>query len=169
MQQISSNGFSEIYILNTDSQKFSLSGIIPLKAGEIITGMCYVKTTDGTPCLILSAIQPAGFIQCVEIIGGKVRWQLGVQQMGESFTPLNICTDGNIIFVAEVSSAKLHMLSLDGGEVIMSISLHPFGIDIPICIRLQGEHLYVGHMDEKREAYCINKFTKPKTASSIDM
>ena len=45
-----------VYILNMDSEKFSLGGTITvcLKAGAAITDVCYVKTADGTPCLLLS-------------------------------------------------------------------------------------------------------------------
>ena len=163
----SGHHLSEIYILNTDKEKFNLSGTLWVKVDRRIIDMCHVKTTDGTACLIQSAIGPAGFIQCVEMVGGKVHWQLGTQQITELFTPLNICTDGNIIYVCDVGNIKLHLLSVDDGAVVTSISLYSFGIRFPICVRLQGELLYVGHELEK--TYCISKFAKPSAVSSIDM
>ena len=97
-EQPSPDGFSMIYLLNTDSEKFTLSGTLrvqasqpitekfgpsspttspttsptrektsqqilekagpssptKLKTAQGITDMCYIKTADGTPCLLLS-------------------------------------------------------------------------------------------------------------------
>ena len=48
----SSIGLNKVYILNTDSEKFSLSGKLYVKAGETFVDICHIKATDGTPCLI---------------------------------------------------------------------------------------------------------------------
>ena len=159
--------FSNIYILNTDSEKFNLNSKIPMRAEGTITDICYVKTTDHISCLILSK-PVSGLIQSLEMVGGKVHWQLSMQQMGQSFHPFSICTDGNIVFVADVGNIKLYLLSVDDGAVITSISLVPFGIRFPICVRLQGELLYVGY-ELQKETYCISKFTKPSPVSGLDM
>ena len=95
----SSDGSHKIYILNTDSEKFTLSSTLLLKVAGDITDMCHVRTTDGTPCLLLSSPFSGVFIQCVEMVGGKVRWQLDKQQMVELFCPWSICTDGSTVFV----------------------------------------------------------------------
>ena len=150
-----SDRLSKIYILNTDSEKFTLSGMLQVKAGLEITDICYVKTSDGTSCLILS-FPSNKLIKRIEIVGGRVRWQVDQQQMGESFLPWSICTDGSTVFVADPLSVVLHLLSVQDGLVLMSIRLHQY----PSCVRLHGEHLYIGH--ENRDGkYCISKFTKP--------
>ena len=159
-----SDGFSKIYILNMDSEKFTLSGIILLKVGLRIRDMCYVKTTDGTPCLLLNSRNCV--IQCVEIVGGKVRWQVEKKQKVGNFFPWSLCTDGSIVFVTDPVQHLLHLLSVEDGTVATSVSLRPFGIDLPTRVRLQGEHLYVGHMNEKFDTYCISKFTKPSIRDS---
>ena len=152
--------FSKIYILNTDTEKFNLNSTIRMSTDGTITDICYVKTADGTACLLLSYAYTC-FVQLVEIIGGKVRWQVGIQQMGGSFHPWSICTDGSTVFIVNALPAKLHLLSVEDGSVVMPISLLSFGHIYPGFASLQGENLYVGHMDEKRETYCISKFTKP--------
>ena len=161
------DGYSKIYTLNTGSEKFNLSSTLRVKAGRGITDICFVKTADGTSCLILCKPLP-GLIESVEMVGRKVRWQLGMQQMGTSFNPWSICTDGIIIFVADAGSIKLHLLSVNDGSVVTSINLYRFGIYLPTCVRLQGELLYVGHKEQK-ERYCITKFAKPRAVSGIDM
>ena len=160
------DGYSKIYALNTGPEKFNLSSTLRVKAGRGITDICFVKTTDGTPCLLLSF--PWNFlVQLVEMVGGKVRWQVDKQQMGgssgmrTSFRPWSICTDGNTVFVLTARPTKLHLLSIEDGLVVMAANLHPFGIIYPSCVRLQGDHLYVGHMNENQDTFCVSKFTKP--------
>ena len=207
-EQPSPDGFSKIYLLNTDPEKFILSGTLrvqasqpiaekfgpsspptspteektsqqiteksgpssptKLKTAQGITDMCYVKSTDGTPCLLLS-FPFNSLIQCVEMVGGKVRWQVDKQQMmdpdeqklGASFHPWSICTDGSTVFVANAGKAKLHLLSVEDGAVVASLGLNPFGIIYLGCVRLHGEHLYVGHLNKDLNKYYISKFAKP--------
>ena len=128
-------------------------------ASQIINDVCYVKTSDGTSCLLLS-IPGNRNVQSVEIVGSKMHWLLDKQQIGGSFLPWSICTDGSTVFVANLDPAVLlHLLSVEDGSVLTSISLRPFGFRILSCVRLQGEHLFLGHKNEER-AYCISKFTK---------
>ena len=145
----SSHNFSKIYILNTDTEKFSLHSTIWIKADGTITDICYVKTTDGTGCLLLSYAYTC-FLQLVEIIEGKVRWQIGIQQMGGSFLPWTTCTDGSTVYVVNALPSKLRLLSLEDGSVVRLISLLSFGHIYSGFACLQGAYLYVGHMDEKR-------------------
>ena len=162
-EQPSVGGFKSIHILNTDSEKWRLCSTHSMRMDSFSTGeMCYVKTSDGTPCLILNCLS-ARYVQLVDMIGGKPRWLLDEQQMGQSFLPWSICTDGNTVFIADLFLDGLHLVSVDDGSVLKSIELHSFHIFLPSCVRLQGEYLYVGHVDEKRENYCISKFTKPST------
>ena len=155
-----SDDFSKIYTLNTDTEKFTLSGTLPLKASGKITDLCCVKTNDGTPCLLLS-FQSDNLVQCVEIVGMKVRWEVDEQQMGEIFNPCSIFTDGGTVFVVTAGEAKLLLLSAEDGLVLRYVYLHPSGIIYPTSVRLLNEYLYVGHLNEKLDTYCISKFTKP--------
>ena len=172
-EQPALDGYSKIYALNTGAEKFNLSSALQVKAGRGITDIRFVKTTDGTPCVLLSF--PWNFlVQLVEMVGGKVRWQVDKQQMGSSsgmrasFRPWSICTDGSTVFVLTARPTKLHGLSLEDGLVVVSINLHPFGIIYPSCVRLRREHLYVGHMSENQDSFCVSKFTKPITIQSKD-
>ena len=158
-EQSSSDGFGKVYILNTDSEKFSLSGMIQVKIPKRITDTCYVKTADGTPCLLLRFPWDQ-YVQCVEMVGGRVRWQVDTQQMGESFLPWSICTDGNTVFVVHPLLPVLHLLSVEDGSVLTSINLSPFDFRHPGCVRLRGDHLFVAYTN-KEGTYCISKFNKP--------
>ena len=158
-EQSSSDGFIRVFILNTDSEKFSLSGTLHVKPDGAIRDTCHIKTADGTPCFLLS-FPFRSLIRCVEMVGGRVRWQVGLQQMDESFHPWSICKDGSTVFVSDPVPSMLHLLSVEDGSVLTSINLYPLGFRLPSCVRLQGDILYVGHMN-KEYIYCISKFTKP--------
>ena len=65
-EQCLPDGFNKVYLLNTDTDTFTLSGTLQVKAiqqiaeksgpssptwmkvAQVITDMCYMKTTDGT-------------------------------------------------------------------------------------------------------------------------
>ena len=151
------DGFINIHILNTNSKKWTLSSTHLVKANDYVCGITHVKTVDGTACLLLNYLE--GLVQSVEMVGGKVRWQVDQQQTGEIFYPLSICTDGKTVFVSDI--ARLHLLSVDDGSVLTSINLSPLGIRYPSFVSVQEEHLYIGHPNEKKDTYCISKFTKP--------
>ena len=85
---------------------------------------------------------------------------LGTILFGGKFDGKLMSTDGNIVFVVTHQWAKLYLLSVGDGSVVTSVNLHSFGIDLPSCVRIHGEYLFVGHEDDKG-AYCISKFTKP--------
>ena len=158
----SNEGFSQIRLLNTDSERFERTGTLRIKADEVMTDTCNVKTTDGTPCLLL-AFPLKKVVQCVEMVGAKVRWQVDTQQMGRPFYPWSICTDDTMVVIADPFLSKLHVFSVEDGSAITSINLHPFGIINPSCVHLQGEHIFVGHVNQKKDTYCISKFSKPNT------
>ena len=73
--------FSQICLLNTDTEKFDLSSAIRIKADEVMTDMCYMKTTDGTACLLLS-FPLNKLVQCVEMVG-----RLTNSRWGDRSTP----------------------------------------------------------------------------------
>ena len=159
-----SDGFSKVYILNTETEKFHLSSTLRVKTGHEISDIYFVKTPDGTACLLVS-FPTNSRIQLVEMVGGKVRWQVDKNQMGgssgmrTSFRPWSICTDGDTVFVVDLIMNSLRRLSVEDGSILTSISLYPFGIKLPSCVRLQGNYLHIGHMNKKGDTYYISKFT----------
>ena len=109
---------------------------------------------------MLLACPNDGNVQAVEIVGGRIRWKVGKQQIGEGFYPLSICTDeNNTVYVADSAKCRVHILSGEDGSVIRSINLKPYGI-YPSCVRVYEEHIYIGHKYESNK-YQIKKFTKP--------
>ena len=157
-EHTSSNGFNNIYTLKTDTEMWTLSSTHSVKMNASASDMSYVKTTDGTPCFLVIDNR-VELVQAVELVGGKERWQVGQQQMGKFFHPWSVCTDGSTVFVADFVQHQLHLLSVEDGSVLTSINLYQIDIDFPSCVRLQGEHLYIGHGD--LNTYCITKFNKP--------
>ena len=152
--------FGKIYILNAEREKWRLISTYFIMINRLLSDICHVKTSDGTKCFLL--VQPiCSLVQCVEMVAGKVRWQVDRQQMGGSFSPQSICANGSTVFVLSASDSKLYLLSVENGLATMQIALQPFGIHLPSCVRLQGEHLYVGHLNQKG-TYCISKFIKPQ-------
>ena len=156
----SSNDLIHIHILNTDAEMWTLSSTLSVKATDSVSDISHVKTSDGTACFLLS-FRLNGVIQFIEMVGGRVRWQVDNQQIDGSFRSWSICTDCSTVFVVDPVQNRLHLLSVEDGSVLRSINLRPLGIDYPGCVRLQGERLYIGHMNDKCDAYCISKFIKP--------
>ena len=162
----SSNGFPSICILKTDAEMWNLSSTHLMNVKDIPCDISYAKITDDTPCCLLTYPE-SNLVQAVELVGGKVRWQVDKQQMGESFVPWSIDTDGSTVFVTDPCQHQLHLLSVEDGLVVMSINVYPFGINFPSCVRLQGEHLFIGHVNKKGDKYCITKFTQPTDSGEL--
>ena len=154
----SGNHFSKIYILKTDTEKFSLNSTIRIRTDGPITDICYLKRTDGTACLLLVNMDGC-FVQCIEMVGGRVQWQVDQQKMGKLFFPRSICANSGTVFIADIFCDMLDLLSAEDGSVLVAIRLSPFGLLAPNCVRLKGENLYVGH-ENKEGTYCISKLTK---------
>ena len=156
------DGFCKVYILNTDSEReWILRTTINLATGvKSIYDMCYVKTLDGTSCLVLCCPYD-GYVQAVEMIGGNIKWKTREEQLGAKFYPWSVCTDGsNSLCVADPLQGKLHFLSIEDGTAIRSLSLKHCGIGFPLYVRAQNEFIYVGHEDRKRKQLHISKLRK---------
>ena len=156
----SGDGCQKIYILMTNTQPWSLSSMLVVRGIELIKDMCYMKTTDGTACLLLSCLHDNN-VQAVEIVGGRIRWKVGKQQMGEKCFPESICTnENNTVYVTDWVCPRIHILSGEDGSAIRSISLKPYGVIHPGCIRVHDQSIYIGHLDESQKKYKISKFRK---------
>ena len=96
-------------------KKITLSSTLRLFTSGTIFDMCYTEVDGGTPCLLL-CIPNNNHIMAVEMVGGKTRWEVGKEQMGEKFKPYSICTDeDNTIYVADFGQNKIHLLSAEDG------------------------------------------------------
>ena len=153
------DGSHKIYILRTNTQPWSLSSMLVVRGVKLICDICYMKTTDGTACLLLSCSDD---VQAVEIVGGRIRWKVGKQQMGENCFPGSICTDeNNTVYVTGTVYDKMHILYGEDGSVIRSINLEPYGIRNLNCVRVHDQHIYIVHTDESGKNHQISKFAKP--------
>ena len=114
----------------------------------------------GTSCLLL-CIPPDNRIMAVEMVGGKTRWEVGKQQMGERFYPWSICTDDdNTVYVTDYCHNMIHMLSAEYGSVITSIDARHYGMWNLIAVRFHDHHLYVEHYTDSGCKYRISKFKR---------
>ena len=161
----STDGVHNVYLLNTSTEQWSLRATLRLQTGlSYIHDMCYVQMADGTPCLVLcNSLGPTGSVVAIEIVGGKIRWRLGVEQIGEGFFPCSVCIDDDHnIYVSDVGQQKVYMLSSDDGSVISTVlNAQQHGIGYPFCIKIQDDHLYVSHINNLKERkWVISKFAR---------
>ena len=157
------DGIHKVYILNTSTEQWSFRATLRLQTGlNYIDDICYVKMADSTPCLVLC--DPLGHsVTAVEMLGGNIRWRLGVEQMGEGFRPYSVCfDDDHNIYVSDVDQQKVYMLSSDDGSMISTVlNARQHGIIYTIWIQIQDSHLYVSHFNDVNERkLVISKFAR---------
>ena len=146
-----------VFILKTVKEELTLSSTIRLFTQEDIFDMCYTEVEGGTPCLLL-CVPNSHRIVAVEMIGGKTRWKVGKQQMGEKFYPWSICTDQNdYAFVADFGQNNIHLLSASDGAMLKQFDGGNLGIYDIFTVRFNNEHLYVEHHIPGSK-YAISKF-----------
>ena len=153
----SSDGVYNCHVLSVTPDKWLLSGTLKLRPNvEDVYDMSYMKTSDGTACLLL-CFPIDGLVQAVEVIGGRTRWRCGEQQLGEGARPWGVCADthDHVVYVTDRFQNKLHVLAGDDGAVIRSISLYQYGIVVPFSVRVHHENLYISH---KKKKYSFSKF-----------
>ena len=153
----SSDGVYNCHVLSVTPDKWLLSGTLKLRPNvEDVYDMSYMKTSDGSPCLLLCC-PIDGLVQAVEVIGGRIRWRCGEQQLGEGARPWGVCADthDHVVYVTDRFQNKLHVLAGDDGAVIRSISLYQYGIVVPFSVRVHHENLYISH---KKKKYSFSKF-----------
>ena len=152
----SPDGSRRVFILKTDTEDLTLSGMLRLFTPHDIYDMCYTEVDGGTPCLLL-CIPHANRIMAVEMVGGKTRWEAGKEQMGEK--PWSICTDeDNTVYVTDFLQNAIHLLSAEDGSFIRSIDASHYGIWNLVAVRIHDHHLYVEH--KNADNYSISKFKR---------
>ena len=153
----SSDESRRVFIINTDKDEMTLSSSLRLFTSKNILEMCYTEVEGGTSCLLLCI--PDSGIMAVEMVGGKTRWEVGKEQMGENFYPWSICTDeDNTVYVADFMQQKIHLLSAEDGSFIRSIDASHYGIWNLVAVRIHDHHLYVEH--KNADKYVISKFKR---------
>ena len=96
----------------------------------------------------------------VEMIGGKTRWEVGKEQIGEKFRPYSICTDQHEnVYVADLGQNKIYLLSASDGTVLKQFDGRNFGIRDLFTVRFHDQHLCVEHYQGgPNPNYVISKF-----------
>ena len=156
-------GSRKVFILKPRIRDWALTETLEVCTPNNIWDVCYAKMEDGTPCLLLCV--PYGHrIMAVEMVGGKARWQVGKQQMGEKFNPWSICIDGandnRTIYVADHDQNLVHLILAEDGSAITSIDLRHYGIAHPFTVSVHDEYLYVEHYKNSSDKNIISKLKK---------
>ena len=151
-------GSRRVFILQMNTRDWNLTATLKLFTPHDIWDMCYGKVDDGTPLLFL-CIPHDNSIMAVEMIGGRTRWEVGKQQMGETFEPWSICTDdeSKTAYIADIRQNKVHMLSASDGTTVGWFNPGYHGIWSIFTVRFYDQHLYVEHRNQESK-YAIVKF-----------
>ena len=159
----SSAGSKRVFILQTSIDDWTLTETLEVCTQNNIWDVCQAKMQDGTACLLL-CIPYGNRIMAVEMVGGRTRWEVGKEQMGEKFNPWSICTDEannkQTIYVADHDQNLIHLLSAEDGSAIRSIDLRHYGIAHPFTVRVHKEYLYVEHYKNSGDRNFISRFKK---------
>ena len=154
----------KVFILEMDNGECGLIETLSLFTTHSIRDMSHIIAPDGTSSLLL-CVPSAHHITAVEMIGGRTRWEVGKQQMGEEFFPWSICTDQtNCAYVADFGQRMVHLLSATDGTIIKCFHLDAYDIKDIFTIRIYDQHLYLEHVivKEKPKKYAITKFKQIK-------
>ena len=152
----SANGPCKVYLLNTESKKWSVRSILLLKMVKNIADMCFMTTNDGVSCLVLAC--DGDCVKAVEIISGKVKWQVRLR-LGYASYPNSICSnDDNNVFIADRNGFYLHMCSAEDGSLLTSINILRFGFMRPFCVRTHKDNVYLGHYHTTTMEALLTKF-----------
>ena len=157
----SPDGSRRVFLLKTDStEEWSLTGTLRFFTPHDIWDMCYLSLPSGTAPYLLFCMPYDHSVMAVEVIGGRTRWEVGEQEMGEEFFPWSICTDDNhTIYVTDYGHNATHLLSAEDASVITSVYFHHYGIANPFTMRIHDQNLYVQYYQEPGK-YLISQFKK---------
>ena len=150
---VPTGGVHNVHLLNTSTDQWSLRNTLRLHTGlKSVADMSYIQLTDGTSCLVLCSLTGRS-VMVVEMLGGKVRWCIGTQQMGEGFIPISVCSDtDHNVYVCDWNQYKVDKLSSDDGSVISTVlTAQQHGIIDPYWVRMYNDCLYVCHVDNMEE------------------
>ena len=132
-------------------EQWSLKGTLNFftvtgKAG-ILVDISYVEAASGIPGLLL-CLSHEKSVEAIEMLGGRRRWKIGTEQLGQEMNPVSLCTDhDNNVYVADYDEQKLHVFSAEDSIVSRRINLLQYGIVYPECVRISKDFMYISHTD----------------------
>lgn len=154
-----SESVHSVFILNTESEPWQLSNTLRLKGLGSVQGMCYTEI-DGAACLVLCCPEDH-VVQAVEMIGGRIRWKIDEETLGEGFDPASLAVDKGNVYVADCFGTRLYKVDANTGAVISSIHLFQFcGFQLPHCVRVNDGFIYVRCIEFKTQNLIIAEFTE---------
>ena len=142
----SPDGKNRARIMDISVTPWELKTVLLLRMDySLVTDVSYLKTTDGTSCLLLSTLGGVS-VWAVDMLTGKTKWKTS----WDNAYPVSICndTDKNI-YVADYRADQVHVLSEKDGAFSDSVNLREYDIFAPHCIRFHDEFLYLAHKNSK--------------------
>ena len=129
--------------------------ILPIES-SLVTDVSYLKTTDGTSCLLLSTLGEVS-VWAVDMLTGRTKWKTS----WHNAYPVSICNDSDKkIYVADYRLDKVKVLSEEDGTVTDSISLRQYEIFAPHCIRIHDNFVYLAHKHLKEtNTFLVSKIS----------
>ena len=93
------------------------------------------------------------------MVGGKTRWEVGKEQMGEKFFAWGIWTkdDSNTVCVADFGQNRIQFLQATDGTLLKYFDPGSYGVYGIFTVRFHDQHLYVEHKIRNYK-YQISKF-----------
>ena len=147
-----------VYILNTEGSQWKVKNTLLVEVWcKDIYDVCYMKAMDNVSSLIMCSLADK-CVFSVDLIGGRIRWQKSLVDMGPEFQPMSVCADdGDHVFVANLKQSCVQILSGDDGGEIHRIPSLPQKLVSPTSVYIFGHYLYVSHRDENNEKWKISK------------
>ena len=147
-----------VYILNTEGSQWKVKNTLLVEVWcKDIYDVCYMKAMDNVSSLIMCSLADK-CVFSVDLIGGRIRWQKSLVDMGPEFQPMSVCADdGDHVFVANLKEGCVQILSGDDGGEIHRIPSLPQKLVSPTSVYIFGHYLYVSHRDENNEKWKISK------------
>ena len=158
---ISSNTQCPIQVLDTSTEIWSVKSVLYHKSPRVLLfDMCYVKTSDGTPCLVF-CFPYEDCVQMVEMVSGKTRWELDKEKFRNNVSPNVICkNDAHPDELYMLTIHEITAIAIEDGAFLWSFNLQPIGIYRPFCMRAHEDFIYAAHVKRNGETHSISKFTK---------
>ena len=140
------NGSHKVSVMDASQKLWVLKAILLLAIeSSPVTDVSYLKTTDGTSCLLLSTLGKTS-VWAVDMLTGRIKWK---SSWNNSY-PVSICNDiDKNIYVADFRADQIYTLSEDDGTIIGSVNLREYDIFAPHCIRFHDNFVYLAHKNLK--------------------
>ena len=134
------NDCHRVSTIDVSPKQWDLKGLLLLAIeSSLVTDVSYLKTTDGTPYLLLSTLGKTS-VWAVDMVTCRIKWKTS----WKNAYPVSICNDiDKNIYVADHRADKILILSEEDGAVIDSVNLRQYDIFAPHCIRFHDDFVYL--------------------------